>query len=268
MLSLRTSLITLALTTFTFSAAAAEPRITVDLKDGSSIRGEVVERVPGKHVTLSLATGEVRTLEWSSIARIDEPPASPPSQTSGTSPEGIAVHISTDDPRSTLQRRAGTSTVVVTTGRGTAVGQGESWEDLCVAPCDQRVARNQTLRLAGDGITPSGNFVLQRDAKLDVKTGSAGRRVGGFWLAGAGLGAAAMGGLFLALDARKQNYDSRGGTTDAGPVISPTFTYGLLIGGVLALAGGIALIVTSGTSVQDETGGMIGKAMRPGVFTF
>jgi hypothetical protein len=270
MLSFRTVSLALAISatsTFTLSAAAAEQKLTVELKDGSSIRGELVEKVPGKQLTLLLSTGEVRAIEWGSIARIEEPSASPPSQVSEPAGDGIAIHIDADDPRSTLQRRAGTSTVVVSTGRGTAVGQGEAWEDLCVAPCDRVVPKNQTVRIAGDGITPSGNFVLQRDAKLDVKTGSAGLRVGGFWLTGLGLTAAVLGGTFLALDARKTEFDSQGNMTKGEPMIDPGINYALLGGGVLAMAGGIAMIIASGTTVRDDSGTTVGT-MRRSAFTF
>jgi hypothetical protein len=272
MLSLRTVSLALAISaltlTSTLPAAAAEQRLTVELKDGSSLRGELVEKVPGKQLTLLLGSGEVRTIEWTNIARIEEPSAAPQSQGSDGAADGIAVHIEADDPRSTLQRRAGTSTVVVATGRGTAVGQGEAWEDLCVAPCDLRVPKNQTVRIAGDGITPSGNFVLQRDAKLDVKTGSAGLRVGGFWLTGLGLTAAVLGGTFLALDTRRTEVDSDGNVTKGEPMIDPGINYALLGGGVLAIAGGIAMIIGSGTTVRDDRGTSIGSSGRRAAFTF
>lgn len=274
MLSFRTVSLAFAISTFSLltlsegSAAAAESRLTIELKDGSSLRGELVEKVPGKQLTLQLGTGEVRTIEWANIARIDEPSASAPSQGSEATGDGIAVHIDADDPRSTLQRRSGTATVVVSTGRGTAVGQAEAWEDLCVAPCDLRVPKNQTVRIAGDGITPSANFVLQRDAKLDVKTGSAGLRVGGFWLTGLGLSSAILGGVILAVDPRKSEFDSQGNMTKGDPMIDPTITYALLGGGVIAMAGGIAMILASGTTVKDDSGTPVGTLMRRSAFTF
>lgn len=272
MLSLRSVSVALAISfstlAFASSASAAEAKLTVELKDGSSVRGELVEKVPGKQLTLLLSTGEVRSIEWANIARIDEPGAAAPSQVSEGPADGIAVHIDADDPRSTLQRRAGTSTIVVSTGRGTAVGQGEAWEDLCVAPCDLRVPKNQTVRIAGDGITPSGNFVLQRDAKLDVKTGSSGLRVGGFWLTGFGLSLAVVGGVFLAMDSRKTEVDSSGNITKGEPLIDPAINYALLGGGLLMTAGGIAMIIASGTTVRDDTGTPVGSLVRRGSFTF
>ena len=49
------------------STASADDTITVWLKDGSMVRGELVERVPNKHLTIKLATGEVRKIEWTEI---------------------------------------------------------------------------------------------------------------------------------------------------------------------------------------------------------
>ncbi|AKU96024.1 hypothetical protein AKJ09_02688 [Labilithrix luteola] len=241
------------------TAHAADGRVSVELKDGSSLRGEVVEKVPGKVLKVQLAGGEVRTIAWESIARIEEPPAAKESQPSDSAaaapvPNGVTIHLDADDPHATLQRRMGTSMFVISTARGTATGAGEAWEDVCVSPCDAQVPKNQTVRVAGDGVTPSANFVLQRDAKLDAKTGSAGLRVGGIWLTSLGLTAALTGGLLLAL-----NRDG----VDGEPMFSPTLTYGLLGGGALVTGGGIAMIASSGTSVRDERGTNIATGPTP-----
>lgn len=241
------------------TAHAADGRVSVELKDGSSLRGEVVEKVPGKLLRVQLAGGEVRTIAWESIARLEEPSTPKESQPSDTMAgaavaEGVTVHLDADDPHATLQRRMGTSMFVISTGRGTATGAGEAWEDVCVSPCDTRVPKNQTVRVAGDGVTPSGNFVLQRDAKLDAKTGSAGLRVGGLWLTSFGVAAAVTGVLLLAL-----NHDG----ADGQPLISSGVTYGLLGSGALLTAGGITMIASSGTSVRDERGTTIGTGPTP-----
>lgn len=237
------------------TAHAADGRVSVELKDGSSLRGEVVEKVPGKALRVQLAGGEVRTIAWESIARIEEPSTPNESQSSGTTAsDGVTVHLDADDPHATLQRRMGTSMFVISTGRGTATGAGEAWEDVCVSPCDTQVPKNQTVRVAGDGVTPSGNFVLQRDAKLDAKTGSAGLRVGGLWLTSFGVAAAVTGVLVVAL-----NHDG----ADGQPLFSSGLTYGLLGGGALLTAGGITMIAASGTSVRDERGTTIGTGPTP-----
>ncbi len=45
----------------------AEGLETVRLRDGSAVRGELVERVAGDHVVLRIATGAMRRLEWRDI---------------------------------------------------------------------------------------------------------------------------------------------------------------------------------------------------------
>lgn len=244
------------------SASAADGRVVVELRNGTSVRGELVEKVPGKKVVVQLATGEVRTVDWDSIAKIEEPQAPPPSQpssgapaTTGVGADGIVVHLDADDPRATLQRRAGTAQYVIATNRGTATAEGEAWEDVCVTPCDMRVPKNQTVRVAGDGVTPSSNFVLSRDVKLDAKTGSLGLRKGGVWLTTLGLTAALMGGLMLALESNRPS---------GSPEIFPsTLIYGLIGGGLVATGGGIAMIVASGTTVKDDHGTEVGRLTPP-----
>ena len=55
------------------AARARTLREVVTLVDGSTYQGELVEKVPGDHVTLQLATGEIKRFEWSQLASaIDE----------------------------------------------------------------------------------------------------------------------------------------------------------------------------------------------------
>lgn len=50
------------------AAPAAATRVHVVLVDGGELQGELVERIPGDHLTLQLATGEIRRIEWAAIA--------------------------------------------------------------------------------------------------------------------------------------------------------------------------------------------------------
>jgi hypothetical protein len=62
-------------------ARADDSRVHVVLVDGSEVVGELVEKVPGDHLTIQLATGEVRTIPWSSIrstSPVTAPTTSPP----------------------------------------------------------------------------------------------------------------------------------------------------------------------------------------------
>lgn len=241
-------------------ALAADGRVVVELRNGSTVRGDLVEKVPGRKVVVQLATGEVRTLEWDAIAKIDDAPAAPapaagPPAPGAPAADGVVVHLDADNPQATLQRRAGTASFVIATSRGTATAQGESWEDVCVTPCDTRIAKNQTVRVAGDGVTPSSNFVLARDAKLDAKTGNLGVRTGGVWLASLGIAAAVTGGVMLLV---QSNVPSNG-----HEIFSPGLMYGLIGGGLVATGAGIAMIISSGTSVKDDQGSAVARLSPP-----
>jgi hypothetical protein len=63
------------------SARADDGRIHVVMTDGSEVLGELVEKVPGDHLTLQLATGEVRVIPWASIQSMNPVEATP---TTGT----------------------------------------------------------------------------------------------------------------------------------------------------------------------------------------
>jgi hypothetical protein len=71
----------LALAAFLLSRAAGAQvaEEIVVLNDGSTYQGKLVEKVPGDHVTIKLATGEVKRFDWSAIASTrDEQPLLPP----------------------------------------------------------------------------------------------------------------------------------------------------------------------------------------------
>src|SRR5678815_4389071 len=83
------------------AARAAEPE-RVTLRDGSIVQGELVEKVPGDHITLKLATGEVRQIAWSDVA--PEQASPPPVQTQRRAPNTTHVVLtSTKDETSLAQ---------------------------------------------------------------------------------------------------------------------------------------------------------------------
>jgi hypothetical protein len=82
------------------TARADDGRIHVVLVDGSEVQGELVEKVPGDHLTIQLATGEVRTIPWASIQSTNPveptpapttppPPPPPPPTVMGPSAFGL-----------------------------------------------------------------------------------------------------------------------------------------------------------------------------------
>lgn len=66
------------------AASAGETRLHVVLTDGTELAGELVEKVPGDHLTVQLATGEVRRIPWASIQSVT--PANGPNDSSTSSP--------------------------------------------------------------------------------------------------------------------------------------------------------------------------------------
>ena len=49
----------------------------VTLSDGALYRGELIELVPNDHITIRLATGEVKRFEWATISDVSTPVVSP-----------------------------------------------------------------------------------------------------------------------------------------------------------------------------------------------
>lgn len=67
----------------TRGARADDGRVHVVLVDGTEVVGALVEKVPGDHLTIQLATGEIRTIPWASI-QSSEPLSPTPPPTVGT----------------------------------------------------------------------------------------------------------------------------------------------------------------------------------------
>jgi hypothetical protein len=92
--------------------AHAEPE-RVELRDGTILQGELVEKVPGDHVTLKLATGEVRRIEQGAIA---EPRPKGPDSLAPPRDPGVPVSIQSDRPGTTLMHAEAIGVVQATNG--------------------------------------------------------------------------------------------------------------------------------------------------------
>jgi hypothetical protein len=136
--------------------------VGVATKDGATYRGELVEKVPGDHVTLKLASGDVKRFAWADVVDValakdapDKDDAKPPT-----------VHLAVDgEPGVLLERRQ-----TAAEGWNATIWPGysytETWEVSCVAPCTTTVDAASTYRVNGGGVTTSRNFSLPqgRDA--------------------------------------------------------------------------------------------------------
>jgi hypothetical protein len=249
-------------------ALAQGAQETVTLRDGSAFRGELVEKIPGDHVTLKLATGEIKMFRWADI--VDTPHAG---VSTGGSGGNQSLEMSSDKAGTELYRiEGGASGFGYIGGRSMAMTFA-NFSRVCSAPCKTMIDPNATYFVAGDGITPSDKFVLggrPRTIKLNVKAGSASARGWGWVSASLGLSGVILGGTFILLgsafspDPSSSQYSGSGGAeslrrdTDRADTFKTIGYYSLGFGvGFLAL--GIVLVATSGTDVIDESGTTIAQ---------
>jgi len=74
------------------AAAQAPPVDTVDLKDGTQVKGEVIKQEPGKFVVVKLPDGSQQVLSWDDIKRVTTAPRAQP-QPGTVSPPPVAPPV-------------------------------------------------------------------------------------------------------------------------------------------------------------------------------
>jgi hypothetical protein len=252
-------------------AFAGDEQVTLRLKNGGAVRGELVESVPGEKVVLKLATGEVRSVPWADIespeaAGRPTPTASPASTDAGVVPDARAVsgahargdvapaapptvHVSltSEDQGVKLEMLLGTSTGTASFGTRSASVSLEHYRYICTLPCSKNVDPAERYRVDGPTIVPSGLFEIPDHAQLTVKGGSLVARWAGATtlVIGASYGVPAV--IFGALLTAADKPDSAG----TGHIV-----LGTGIASLLALVPlGVALLVASGTDVVDDGSG-------------
>ena len=220
---------------------------TVHLADGSVFAGDLVEKVPGDHVTIKLATGEVRRFEWSAIAPSALVAATPATPTTTTQ---VAVvqqfptlptrtsHVQlTSDTRGTLLVRVDTMPV------GPAGWPQSRESPVCYAPCSADVDANASYYVSGYSITQSSRFAVpEGNAALTVHTGSAGLTIAGAWLIGTGTLALITGAIATPIAFAESKSSAIDGWEEFG--------LSALIGGAVFILVGIPFIVAGRTRVS------------------
>jgi hypothetical protein len=133
--------------------AAAQGTDVVHLPGGGLVRGSVVEYVPGDHVTIQLATGEVRTYaagEFANVAIGGSAPApvAAPSVPAPPAASTPMAHLSVgaDGEGLSLHHVIASAIVPVWTGRTLSAAQVDSFQLICNAPCEIDV--------------PAGSYIL------------------------------------------------------------------------------------------------------------
>ncbi|MEO1228177.1 MAG: hypothetical protein AAFZ18_04660 [Myxococcota bacterium] len=126
-------------------AAEGAPDV-VRLKDGSFVRGTIVEQVVGSHVVVQTVTGEIRTIPSERVVaagpvelegKIQREPGSTRTRSGG-------VNLRFEAPaeqKLTAHRLAGSSVGTVWTYGGVGVARVDSFNPLCMAPCSVEIPK-------------------------------------------------------------------------------------------------------------------------------
>jgi hypothetical protein len=246
------------------AAPVRHQRQVVWLRVGAVARGELVELVPGDHVTLLLATGEVRKYAWADVAQTtaeSQPESAPPapttadddaSQVAASKPEGPLVRlvVRADSKQATVERRV--ENLHSDSGEEVVV-----WKLVCSVPCDLMVPAGYDYRLAGAGLVASDIFRPTPGSPYDLRATMASRATENLWrnLSIAGVASLASGTLFLAYAAKSQ--DEGAASWMKGP------GYAFIGLGTVALAVSVPLFLSNRTRVKTAAGEPVATSRDP-----
>lgn len=237
--------------------AATTGVVVVELVDGSSFRGELVEKVPDRQVTIKTALGEVRRFAWKDVKAVEEvlpnrepqflhrdasvwrPEPPPPSRNDKRMEVVVRANVS----GATLQQRAGETHEPIFGGEMRII----RWRQLCVAPCTVRLDPVYAYRMEAPGRVASSEFRFSEGAdqgQVQYSAGSSAAQFGGIAITGLGVIGTGFGLYRMAL----------GHPAVCGSIcknVSLDAGYFITAGGLLAVAGGLYLLFAKGTSSID-----------------
>ena len=178
-----------------------------------------------------------------------------PAPPAGPSSSAQPLRVDSDDGRASLLRLDPDIWIVNARNRlgGPRV---EHWTRVCDAPCNAPVDRNGLFMIAGDGLTPSQPFSLEKDVKtVKVTAGSSARRTLG--LAGVALGAGmTFIGIAMAATTPKPTSPPPGWPANLGwdsPSGPPAaLTWGFVVVGAVTLIVGMAVAAGQSTVVEPS----------------
>ncbi len=194
---LRTSSIVFFTTSLITVLAHADPE-RVQLSSGAVYEGELVEKVPSDHVTLKLATGEVRRFEWKDLAT---PAPIPPVVVAPA--QTAHVRVETDSPGAVLMRNPGYGTTFASQDGAASVSVMTSDTNpvpVCYAPCAADVDPHATYYVTGAYVSRSRSFpVPSGESVLHINPGNSTVGAAGGWMLGLGITALIVGAIELPL---------------------------------------------------------------------
>lgn len=227
------------------SAPSAATPDSVALKDGSLLRGTLVEIKEGSHVLLKLDGGQVARIRWDVVARVERAgapvapgaPGAPPAPPTLPGPaiaaqEMVVVHIDSPEP----------------VRLESVLGRNNRF--VCDSPCDVPVPLQGTYRITG-GMRPSKQFNFNAKAGdrvvLSVDPASKGGFAGGIVLVSLGGVSLVIGSLVYlvaAVVSDVSNGRTGGGAKTVGGV--------MMLGGAASIVGGVVLMVMNKSSDVDH----------------
>jgi hypothetical protein len=214
------------------------------MKNGGMLRGTLVDAIPGSQARIQLATGEIATVPWDSIGRIEHGAAGP-----RPGPPQVAP----------LPRRQGATVWVHVDGaEGAEIQQDagdDEWTMVCSAPCDLQLPAGRNYRIGGGGLRASRPFHLAGapgdHVNIDVNASSTSWFVMGIVIVPVG-GLVMVIGLAVGLvgsivSATTTGVDQSNASSAAG---AGWVTFAL---GAGAMVGGIVLIVNNAHSSVTQS---------------
>ena len=273
----------------TSSPAASAAGDAIYLKSGGLLRGTLIDAIPGDRARISLATGEIATVSWADISRIQHadgsqqtldatsagpPSASPPPKPAAAPAPASVLSASQSMVWVHLEGSEGASLEQDTTGN-------DDWAIVCTEPCDRQVSTAYWYRIGGGGIKASSQFALHGQPGAHETLTVSGASKGWFI---AGVAAVPVGGLvayigllvgvFGSLASSVSNSSlgpsgastSNNGQTVSSGVAATGWTM-LAVGGIAMVAGAVVAIANwkSGVSqdVSGEKAAQLPDAWRP-----
>jgi hypothetical protein len=228
------------------TTAAVQARVAagdvIDLKNGGTLHGTLIDAVPNSYARIQLVTGQVATVPWQDIQRIERGIVTP-APVAATGPAAPAA--------------AATAPTVWVHIEGSQVAQLQrdksgdgDWVTVCTAPCDRALPAQVGYRIVGDGIRDSSDFELSAQAgerqTLTVDEGSRGGFVLGLVGTIAGGVAIGVGLLVVAIAALSRAVDGDNGSPTQGDANAETAGWVISGAGTAGLVGGIVLLVSNG----------------------
>ena len=168
--------------------------------------------------------------------------------------------IDATNPNVTIVQRVAATMMQGMSAYGSFAAGIEQWTEVCTAPCGEVVDPKGAYKVIGVGVVPTETFRLphsEQEVRLKVDAGSPGIRTLGYSLDVVGGVSMALGGSFLLSNALISSTESseaaseHSGLRDAGLY--------MLIGGGVALVGGIVLNMSAGSKVTTSSGQTVAR---------